>query len=286
MEQIPTLNIEHIPNETLTKIMCFLDLDKLWPSDCNWWINGLNRNASLVNKRWRHLWYHSARDIFIDNTLAGVFGMTSHHFRYALYHPVPHLAWTVAYCDMNEERTELNLWLIHRERGVESSTINAFRCGMFKTTATTEIRDWLSTAFGELMVTQQTCAPRYLALTEMLQEVNRELRELGEAYSPSHHRYITAYNEHTNAKGHLRLLSHSQTEHSTEEEKTTLELQVLIVECLETIHRVADNEATYLSRLFKKPFKIKRRLFKEMRGEHMWNCYDIIPLLRKAFVGV
>ena len=46
-----------------------------------------------------------------------------------------------------------------------------------KATAKTEIRDWLSTAFGELTVAPATCAPRYLAVTEMVCQVNREIRE-------------------------------------------------------------------------------------------------------------
>ncbi len=55
-----TSNIEHIPNETLTKIMCFLELYVL---QCS---------VSLVSKRCRHIWYQSAFDTFFDSVLAGV----------------------------------------------------------------------------------------------------------------------------------------------------------------------------------------------------------------------
>jgi hypothetical protein len=134
---------------------------------------------------------------------------------HALYLPVPHL--TVAYCDINAARNESNLWLLHHEQGVESTVMNSFRCGMFKlhwkqwisasehtedavaedgveveaskATATTEIRDWLSTAFGELTVAPATCAPRYLTLSEMVCQVNQEIRELEAVNWPSHERY-------------------------------------------------------------------------------------------------
>jgi hypothetical protein len=147
---------------------------------------------------------------------------------YALCHPVPYLAWTVAYCDINAARNELNFWLHHREKDVESTVMNSFRCVMFKlhgkqwisaaehtpeddvaeddvevevsnSMSTIEIRDWLSTAFGELTVARATCAPRYLAVTEMVCQVNREIRELEAAHCPSHERYCDAYKMFCNA---------------------------------------------------------------------------------------
>jgi hypothetical protein len=71
-----------------------------------------------------------------------------------------------------------------------------------------------------------------------------------------------------------------------EEHNTTLELQKLIVACLQTSSRVTDNENTYLTRPFVEPSKRKRHLLYEMEDLHMLNMDKILSVLRKALVGV
>jgi hypothetical protein len=303
-------NIEHIPNETLTKIMCFVDLDVVFFQDCQKNMHVLQRSVSLVSKRWRHLWYQSARDTFLENAVdtgMDVFG-TRRYFRYALYHPVPHLACTFLFCDINKDRNELNVGLVHRERGVENSVMNSFRCGVFKihgmqwiggvqdkpeddvkvgvsnATATTEIRDWLSKAFGELTVAHATCAPRYLTVTEMICHVNQEVRELEARYWPIYDLYNDAHNKYYDAENQLRHMRRS-TPHD-DEMNTKMELQKLIVKCLRTSYGVANNDLNNFQRLSKEPRARKRALMSEMEDLHMWNQGKIFSVLHKVFVGV
>jgi hypothetical protein len=172
-------------------------------------------------------------------------------------------------------------WISAAEHTEDAVAKDGVEVEASKATATIEIRDWLSTAFGELTVAPATCAPRYLAVTEMVCQVNREIRELEAAHWPRHEAYCDVYKRFCYTKDRRDILWRA---YDTEEKRTKLVLQELIVACLGTVCHVRDREQMYDAWKFTEPAERKRRMLWEIEDLHMWNQDQIFSALRKVLV--
>jgi len=307
---MPTLTMPTLAEDSLKKIMSNASVSvkpgTVWHFRCV-----LNPAMALVNKDWRAAYFKAGRETFLEHVLAAVLEVGlgdrrgSVWLRFVVYHPAPRVGWTVAFCNKWESTQELNIWLIHRERGRESAVATAFRFGNFrmcedfwirredltaenrvvleawKTAATATIGEWLAMAFWEVTEAHATCVPEYMAVTERACVVDRYIaRGIGDVSLPLLRLYMAAKEKYWVARRHQEHIRDSW--YDTADNNTKRELQTLIVAVLRTAMDEALADYEHAVREIPAQRKLERALKAELWNLRMWSSEHILWALNRG----